>query len=133
MNTDITTILQNLINGITLKSGYLAYTITGHSTLQNIYDASLIKTWCISNSYATMEGLITGIANQDSDLMDSAEEEQDQAMDQFVNTLINALSPLTHTNLGNGIHIFTEPNSGYCITLHTSDHGFYLTECSALD
>lgn len=133
MNTDLTTILQNLINGITTKSGYPAYTITGHSTLQNTYDASLIKSWCISNSYTTMEELITGIANQDYDLMASAEEEQDLAMDQFLNTFINALSSLSHTKMGNGIHIFTEPDSGYCITLHTSDHGFYITECSALD
>lgn len=133
MNTDLTQILPNLLKGITTKSGYPAYTITGHSTLQNTYDASLIKTWCISNSYTTMEELITGIANPDSNQANSAWDDQDLAMDQFLNTFINALSSLSHTKLGNGIHIFTEPDSGYCITLHTSDHGFYITECSVLD
>lgn len=133
MNTDVAQILQNLVQNINTKSGYHAYTITGHSMHQNTYDASILRTWCISNSHQTMEELVTGIASSNSSLANAAWDDQDQAMDQFLNAFTNALSTLSHTKLGNGIHIFTEPDSGYCITLHTSDHGFYITECSALD
>lgn len=133
-NIQLHTIICNLITNNTNKAGYTNLVITGHSLLANYNDGSHLETWCITDSPIAMQSLITGIATGDSNLTDPAWEEQEQSHNQFIQDLRTKLqAELKETNLGNGIHLFTLPNSGWCITVHQSDHGFYITECTALD
>lgn len=133
-NIQLNTIICNLIANNTNKTGQSNYVITGHSLLANSFDGSHIETWCISHSPSTLEALITGIATEDSNLTDPAWEEQEKADTRFLQEIkLYLLTELQETILDNGIHLFTHSNSGWCITLHQSDHGFYITECTALD
>lgn len=133
-NIQLNTIIATLIATNTNNSGQSNYVISGHSKLSNSFDGSHIETWCISHSPSTLEVLITGIATEDSNLTDPAWEEQEQANTRFLQEIkLSLLTELQETILDNGIHIFTHPNSGWCITIHQSDHGFYITECTALD
>lgn len=136
MVTNIQTnqLIATLIANNTNKSGQSNYVITGHSLLANSFDGSHIETWCISHSPSTLEAIITGIATEDSNLTDPAWEAQEQADTRFLQEIkLSLLTELQETILDNGIHLFTHPNSGWCITIHQSDHGFYITECTALD
>lgn len=133
-NIQLNQLIATLIANNTNKSGQSNYVITGHSNLANSFDGSHIETWCICHSPFTMEAIITGIATEDSNLTDSAWEAQEQADTRFLQEIkLALLTKLQETILDNGIHLFTHPNSGWCITIHQSDHGFYITECTALD
>lgn len=133
-NIQLNTIICNLIANNTNKAGYSNYIITGHSLHANSFDGSHIETWCISHSPSILEALITGIATEDSNLTDPAWEEQEKADTRFLQEIkLSLLTELQETILDNGINLFTHPNSGWCITIHQSDHGFYITECTALD
>lgn len=134
-NIQLHTIICNLIVNNTNKAGYTNLVITGHSFHANLFDGSHIETWCITDSpIIAMQSLITSIATEDSNLTDPAWEEQEQSHIQFLQDLRTKLqAELKETILDNGIYLFTHPNSGWCITIHQSDHGFYITECTALD
>lgn len=133
-NIQLNQLICNLIANNTNKSGRSNYVITGHSLLANTYDGSHIETWCIAHSPFTMEAIITGTLTEDSNLTDPAWEAQEQADAKFLQEIkLALLTELQETILDNGIHLFIHPNSGWCITIHQSDHGFYITECTALD
>lgn len=133
-NTQLHNLICNLIANNTTKTGRSNHIITGHSLHVNTYDGSHIETWCITHSPYTMEAIITGILTKDSNLTDPAWEEQERADTKFLQDLRTKLrAELRETNMGNGIFIYTYPNSDWCITIHQSDHGFYITECTALD
>lgn len=133
-NIQLNNIICNLIANNTNKSGRSNYVIIGHSLLANTYDGSHIESWCISHSPFTMEAIITGVLTEDSNLTDPAWEAQEQADTKFLQDLQTKLrTELQETILDNGIFLYTYPNSGWCIIIHQSDHGFYITECTALD
>ena len=133
-NIQLHTLIATLIANNTNKSGQSNYVITGHSIHANYQDGSHIETWCITDSPMAMQSLITGLATNDSNLTDPAWKEQERFHDQFLQEIkLFLLTELQETILDNGIFLYTYPNSGWCITIHQSDHGFYITECTALD
>lgn len=133
-NIQLNQLIATLIANNTNESGYTNMVITGHSLHANYQDGSHIETWCITDSPMVMQPIITGLATEDSNLTDPAWDAQEQFHNQFLQEIkLFLLTELQETILDNGVHLFTHPNSGWCITIHQSDHGFYITECTALD